>query len=107
MVEHVALVFLRVQTAFQQIAAGSSVEFPASIMSGGHKVVPQLYATLLQRAELEVAVAIDAGIGRAALEVAFAELVHHVCTEALGVVEHVVRNAQPERNAASIFNVFE
>ena len=58
-----------------------------------------------QRAELDVVVARDARVGRAALRVVACEALDHAAAERLLEVEHVVRNAQHGRTAASVVEI--
>src|SRR5271170_4624482 len=65
----------------------------------------QSRGSLKQKVELNVAVALDAGVGRAAGQVALDKRCHHVALELLGVVKDVVINAQYLGYAASVVDV--
>jgi hypothetical protein len=74
-------------------------------MAGRQHVGAELPGGLEEVAELDRAVALDAGDRRLAGEVALGEAVDHRLAEALLVVEHVMGNADGLRHAAGVVDV--
>jgi len=103
LVEHIALVLAPIDAA-QQMAA-PALKGDAGVVSGGDVVVAQRERTIQQRAELEAAVAVDAGVGRASGAVFGDEEVHHVAREALRFVEHIKIHAEPRGDGARVLRV--
>ena len=69
MVQHIALVLRLIQSTTKFEATRSLVERPARIMAGSHIVEAKLHAAALQSGELQVPVAVDARVRRAAVQV--------------------------------------
>ena len=76
-------------------------------MTGGDKVGVQLTRPLPQQVELEVAVAQQAGVRRAPVEVLIGEDVDHAATERLPEVQDVVRDAQVVSHAAGVLKIID
>jgi hypothetical protein len=97
--EEVRLVLRAVQAALQAPAAG--FPFHAGVVARGHQRRAQGVGVLKEAAELDVAVAQDARVGRAAAAVLFAEPVDQAL-EVGGKVEHGKPDAQPRRHLPRI-----
>ncbi len=103
-VEDVALIFLGI---------GSASEFPGTapgghnlrVVPGGHVVAALLQGKVEQRAELEIAVAIDARVGCGACQVGVHKAIHHGALERLPKIEHMVGDAQALGHALRIGDV--
>ena len=105
-VEHVALVLGGVSAPEQGEAAVLKL-YAARVVPCCHVVAAQLLAALLQQGELEVAVAVDAGVGRFPAEIRAAEGLDDAAVEVCRGVEHVVGKAQPAGDGAGVFDVVE
>ena len=75
------------------------------IMSGRERIGAEFLRDVQQIGELHALVAAHAGDRRFAARVGGGEILHHRPAEALFVIQHVMRNAKPFRDAARIMNV--
>ena len=105
MVQHIALVFRLIQSTTKFEATRSLVERPACIMAGRHIVEAKLRATALQSGELQVPVAVNARVRRAAVQVRIAEPIDHLAAERSREVEREVLKPQPERHLSGILHI--
>src|SRR5262249_53145274 len=76
-----------------------------NIVSGGKRRGAEIARGSEQVAELDGAVALDAGDRRFAMGVAVGEIVDHGLAEAAFVIQHVMRDADRGRDIAGIVNV--
>lgn len=105
-VEHIALVLGRVRGPEQLVLPFRGLPDPG-VMAGDHTVTAQFQSPLVQGAELQEPVAVDAGVGGMAPGVAPGEFFHHVFFEFFRVVEHVIGHMEPGGHAPGIFHVAE
>ena len=89
-IEYIALILAAVQRLFQQIPTVFPLD--PGIMAGGDGVAAQKDRPVIEMPEFQVAVAVDAGIGRLPLSVGIRKAVHHLTAELLGEVKNVVGN---------------
>ena len=76
-------------------------------MAGYHGVAAQLPGPVEELAEFQIPVAVDAGIGGAALIIGVHEFVHDLPVEFLGEVEHIVPDAQPVGHTPGILHIVQ
>ena len=105
MVQHVALVLGRVARPQKLPAPGRLVPTAPCVVPRGHVIEPHLAPALLQCLELQEPVAVDAGVGRAPLEIGIAEGAHHRRIEAIAQIEGVVENAKTPAHRPRIFYI--
>ena len=104
-IEEIALVPVRIGRAVERRAARPAGRgLPHNGRSPAH-VGAELPRGLQKVAELDGAVALDAGDRRLAVEIALGEAVDHRLAEARLVVEHVMRDADRLGDAAGIVDV--
>ena len=94
LIEHIALVLPPVPAPQQAIQPRDRVPVHPGIVAGGDVVIPQHQSPVQQRAELQAAVAVDAGVGGMSGAVFRHEPVHDLPGEALRLVEHIKLHAQ-------------
>ncbi len=70
-----------------------------------HRVKAQSLGAIEEQVELDVTVALDAGIGRLSLEMTLDEGSDHVALELFGVVKDVVVNAQDLRHSTRVVDI--
>ncbi len=101
------------EIALVAIGVGGAEQRPRSvgktargdIMAGGERRGAELARGLQKVAELDRAVALDAGHRRLAERVAVGEIVDHRFAEAVLVIQHVMRDADPLGDIAGIVDV--
>ena len=76
-------------------------------MAGGDVGAAQHVRPVEQPVELHEAVAGDAGIGRAAIQIRLGEAADDLPAEIVGEIEHEVLHAQPPRHAARILHIVQ
>ena len=103
-VEEVALVALRVGGAVEG-AAAVRLRPARHVVAGGQHVGPELAGGVEEVAELDGAVALDAGHRSLARQVALGEAVDHRLPETGLVIEDVVRDAERVGHPARVVNV--
>ena len=91
-VQDVALVLGLVGAAAQLEAVGAAGD--AGVVAGGHGVEPEQHGPAQEAVELQVPVALDAGVRGAAGRVVGHVGSHHVLVEVVGEREHVVGDAE-------------
>ena len=104
LVEHVALVFLPIPASQQPPTARRLIVVYPGVVSRGQIVVPHLQRTIQQSAELQLPVAVDAGVGRPARAVLRHEFLHDAAGEPLRLIEQVKVHAQPLRRPAGVLS---
>ena len=102
-VQHVGLVLGRVGTAAQTPLAVAPDD--SGVVAGGDGVEAQLVGPAQEAVELEVAVALDARVGRAPGGVGGDVRVDHVAVEVVGEVEDVVGDAELLGHPAGVLDV--
>ena len=105
-VQHVTLILRRIQALLQQILAIRPL-FDARVMAGDDRFAAQLHRPFVQFAELQEAVALDAGIGRAPVLVIRSERADDALPELVLVIERVERHAEAVRHAAGVLGVVQ
>ena len=104
-IEYIALVLACVKRLFQQIPTVFPLD--PGIMAGGDGIAAQKDRPVIEMPEFQVAVAVDAGIGRLPLSVGIRKAVHHLTAELIGEVKNVVGNPQPKRHAAGVLHIIQ
>ena len=104
-VEHVALVLALVERFFKEPAA--VFLFDARVVTGHDGVAAQNAGALVEPLELQIAVAVDAGVWRGAALVGGNEAVDDLPLEVIRKVEDIVGNAEAEGDRARILHVLE
>ena len=104
-VEHIALVFIGVQCFFQQPAARSGVLLDAGVVACDHIVQAVLPGKVQHFVKFHRAVAVDAGVRRAARLVSLDELGNDLFTEFFGVVHDLKRDVELERDLGGVLDV--
>ena len=102
--QHVGLVLQRVRAPAQPEASLRRGHTPGMV-AGGHRVEAQGAGPLQQPVELEVPVALDAGVGRPALGMALDVRIDHPLLEFGSEIEDVVDKAQLLSHPPSILHV--
>ena len=104
-VEHIALVFVLVQTLFEQPAARGLVLLHPGIMARDHIVQPVRFRPAKQVIELHIFVAVDAGIGRTAGLVDPDEFVDDLFLKVCRKIQHLVGNIHRIGHLGGVLNV--
>ena len=105
LIEHIALVLPSVAAPQQPPAARRLVVVHTGIVPRGQIVVAQLQRPVQQRAELQLPVAVDAGVGRPARAVFIHEFLHDAAGEPLRFVQQMELHAQPLCHGTGILGV--
>ena len=105
LVQHIALIFPAIRAPQQAVAMRRLVVGHAGVVARGDEVVSQRHRTIQQRAELQAAVAVDAGVGGAARAVLRHEVIHHVTAEGIHFIEHIEFHAQPVGHRPGVLGV--
>jgi hypothetical protein len=87
-----------------ETGAGGGGDDPG-VMAGGHRGEPQGIGPAQQPVELEVTVALDAGVGCATHRMVGHVGPHHVVLEVVAEVEHVVLDPEPVGDPAGVVDV--
>ena len=74
-------------------------------MPRGNIVIPQRHRPIQQRAELQAAVAVDAGVGRAARAVLRHKMIHHIAAKGRHFIKYIELHAQPIRHGPGILGI--
>ena len=104
-IQHIALVLVGVQCFFQQPAAGIGVLLNAGIVAGDHIIQPVRPGKIQHLVKFHRAVAVDAGVRRAAGLIGRNELLNDLLAEILGVVHNLEGNVELERDLGGVLNV--
>ncbi len=102
-IEDVALVLALVQRFFQKPAPVFA--FDAGVVAGHDRAAADQLRAFVKTLELQVAVAVDAGVRRRTALVGGNEAVDDLMSEVAGKVEYIVRNAEPLGHAARVLDV--
>ena len=105
LIQHIALVLAPVTTPQQPVQICFRIVYHPGVVPCGDILIAQCHRPVQQRAELQAAVAVDAGVGRASGTVLRREMLHHVPTESVGLVEHIKLHAQPVGHGTGILCV--
>ena len=101
-VEHVALVLQGVDRLTQQITAFGFIIADLRIVAGNNIVAAKLLRTHEELVKFQVAVAVDAGVWRSAVDVGIDKTVDNVVLEAFSKVENVIGHAEAGRYATCV-----
>ncbi len=101
--QDVALVLARVPSPVEVVT--TALPPNASVMSGRDRVESELGGPFQEPGELEMAVALDAGIGRASRRMDRHVRVDHMGVEIVDEVEDMVADPQLPRHPASVLHV--
>jgi hypothetical protein len=101
--KHVALVLLIIGPAYEEVLVVPPNDL--GVMTGSDRIKAKTHRTLEQQIELDVSVALNAGIGRLASEVALNKGRNDVPLELFGVVKDVMVDPERLGNSSSIFDV--
>ena len=104
-VEHIALVFVLVQTLFEQPAARGLVLLHPGIMARDHMIQSVRFCPAKQVIELHISVAVDAGIGRTAGLVDPDEFVDDLFLKVCRKIQHLVGNIHRIGHLGGVLNV--
>ena len=102
LVEDIALVLVPVTAPEEAVFLRGCIEVHPGVVAGGQVIVAQEQGTLQQGAELQTAVAVDAGVGGAPGAVFGDKAVHDIPGKALRLIENIEFHAQTVGNAAGI-----
>ena len=95
LIEHIALILAPLRAPQQPVFSTGRIKVHPRIVAGGDIVVAQRQRPVQQRAEFQLPVAVDAGVGRAACAVLRHEFVHDAAPEPRRLVEHIKAHTQP------------
>jgi hypothetical protein len=101
--KHVTLVLLIIGPANEKVLAGSRDDL--GVVTRRYGVKAEAHGPLEQQVELDVTVALNAGIGRLAGEVTFDKRRDNVALELFGVVEDVMVDPEGLGHSSRIFDV--
>ena len=104
-VEHIALVLLQVPGLLQKPAAGLRVLLNPGIVTRDDEVAVQRLGPVIELFVLHEAVAVDAGIGRAACLVGLHKAADHLLLEVVGEVEDIVGHVHGSGHLPGILRV--
>lgn len=105
LVEHIALILVRVHAAQEQVTARRRVEADAGIVPGGNIVEAVVERPVEHRAELQLAVAVQAGVRGAARAVFRDKMPHDLAAEKVAQVEHLMGDAHLRGDARGLLDV--
>ena len=105
LVEHIALILVRVHAAQEQVTARRSVEADAGVVPGGNIVEAVVERPVEHRAELQLAVAVQTGVRGAARAVFRDKMPHDLAAEKVAQVEHPVGDAHLRGDARGLLDV--
>ena len=101
-IKHVALVLQRINCLTQQVTAFGFIIADLRIVAGDNVITAKLLCAHEKLVEFQIAVAVNAGVRRSAVNVSVNETVDNIALEAVGKVENVVRHAKAGCYAAGI-----
>ena len=104
-IQHVALVFFRIESAAKCPAAVPLLD--SRVVPRSNMIAPEFFGALQQPAEFHAPIALDARVGRMARFVFLDERPHNLVFEFSGIIEHIMRNSQAKRHITRIFNIIE
>ena len=106
-IEHIALVLACIDGFFEQIPAACRVIGDGGVMPRHHTVKAQLLRVAQKLFEFDIAVAVDAGIGRAAVFVGADKALDDRVFKAFGKIVDKKRNAETAAHAARVLGAVE
>ena len=104
-VQHIALILVGVQCFFQQPAAGIGVLLNAGIVAGHDVIQPVRPGKIQHLVKFHRAVAVDAGVRRAAGLIGRNELFDDLLAEILCVVHDLKRDVQIKGHLGGVLNI--
>ena len=105
LVEHIALILVRVHAAQEQVTARRSVEADAGVVPGGNIVEAVVERPVEHRTELQLAVAVQTGVRGAARAVFRDKMPHDLAAEKVAQVEHLMGDAHLRGDARGLLDV--
>ena len=102
LVEHIALILVRVHAAQEQVTARRRVEADAGVVPSGNIVEAVVERPVEHRAELQLTVAVQAGVRGAARAVFRDEMPHDLAAEKVAQVEHILNAKGEKENLAFV-----
>ena len=106
-VQYIALILAAVQPLFQQIAPGSFVVCHPGIVSGDNGVHLHFLHPEIELFKFQIAVAVDAGVGRPAVFIGVDKPVHDLFFEVCRKVENIVGHMQTIRHAPCVLHIVQ
>ena len=106
-IEHVTLVLGRVERLQEKVAAALRIIFCPCIVAGHQKITAPLFHLFEKMLKLETAVALNAGIGRVAVQILVNKGFDDLLRKEIFKMYDVIGDADPLRDAARILCVFQ
>ena len=106
-IEHITLILGRVERFQKKVAAPLRIIFCPRVVTGRQDVAAKLFHFGEEMLKLEAAVALDAGIGRAAVQVLIDKRLDDFLCKQVLIMDDMVRDADLLGNAAGILRVLE
>ena len=104
-VQHIALVLARVHALFEQPATGLFILLNAGIVTRDNVIQAVLLGKIQQLVELHKAVAVNAGIGRAACLIGADKLADDLLLKIQCKIQYLIRNIQLKRNLTCVLDI--
>ena len=106
-IEHITLILGRVERLQEKVAAKLRIIFCPRIVPGHQNIAAKLLHLLEEVLKLKAAVALNAGIGRAAVQILVDKRLDDFLRKEVLIMDDVVRNADFLSNAAGILRILE
>ena len=104
--KHIALILRRVHGLFERVAPVRQL-LDAGIVPGRQHVAPERAGACLQQAELQIPVAVQAGVRRRPVLIGRGKARHDLLTKRILIIKDIVRHAQRIGHAAGILHIVE
>ena len=104
-IEDIALILAEIHRFFQEIPAVLPLD--PGIVAGGDGVAAHQRRPVIEPPELQIAVAVNAGVGGLPPLVGRGEAVHDLTAEFVGEIEHIVGHIQLVRHAAGVLHILQ
>src|ERR1043166_6096389 len=104
--QEIALVFLWVTSALEQCSSGILARFKSRKMARRNELRTKLVRPINEPAELEILIAHDARVRRAASLVFVGEVLDHLRLELFRFINQIIRNAELMTHCAGVRNGF-
>ena len=104
-IEHIALVLAFVERLFEQISSRAVVLLDSRVMSRNDYICAALLGGTEQLVEFHMAVAVDAGIGRAAAFIGADKFFDDFVLEVLSVIQNRIGNIQRKSDLARVLDI--
>ena len=104
-IEDITLILAEIHRLFQKIPA--VLPLNPGIVAGGNGVAAHERRPVIEPPELQIAVAVNAGIGGAPLLIGLRKAIHHLAAELIGEVEHIVGHIQLISHAAGVLHILQ